>query len=81
MEKKGYRVSSGEYQYIGLGEKVTCEYNDTAKQALEEMLKDYVEHIKQGAFPYGEKNTGSDTDPCRFCGYKGSCGKTSTEEE
>ncbi|WP_026512177.1 PD-(D/E)XK nuclease family protein [Butyrivibrio sp. LC3010] len=79
MEKKGFKISEGEYRYIRLGEVVTCKYDDEMKKLLLERLNEFRESILKGEFPLPKPEEGK--DPCRYCKYGYICGKTTEESE
>jgi CRISPR-associated protein Cas4 len=79
MEKKGYKVSGGEYRYIRLGESVTCRYDEDMKKQLSERLELFKISLQNGSFPMTEAQEDGD-DPCRYCKYKDICERSHAEE-
>ncbi len=77
MEQRGFRVSGGEYRYIRLGETVSCRYDDDMKIQLSQKLEEFKSGLMSGSFPPAGSEDGD--DPCRFCRYKGICGKEREE--
>ena len=80
FEKKGYKVSGGEYRYISLGETVTCRYDEEMRNQLSERMQAFKEHMLSGDFPLAEVSEDG-VDPCQYCGYSSACGKGTEEEE
>jgi CRISPR/Cas system-associated exonuclease Cas4 (RecB family) len=81
MEKKGLKISGGEYRYIRLGETVTCKYDDEMKNALLERLNSFKEAMVNGEFPVPDPEEIKDKNPCKYCKYGNICGKSSAESE
>lgn len=81
MEKKGFKISGGEYRYIRLGETVSCKYDQEMKDKLNEKLTVFKDHMLAADFPVSEyADDGSpkekdDPDPCKYCKYGMICGK------
>ena len=73
MERKGFRVSGGEYRYIRTGETVTCRYDEDMKRQLGERLEAFREALLKGDFPAAAPSEENE-DPCRYCKYIGICG-------
>lgn len=69
MEQKGYKVSSGEYRYIQLGETVSCRYDDEMKQKLADKLAKFKASMESGDFPIPA------SPPCDYCSFGSICGK------
>ena len=78
MEQRGYAVSGGEYRYIRLGETVTCRYDEEMKSRLSERLTQFKNSLESGDFPAAAE-TEDGSDPCRYCMYKGICGREKEE--
>ncbi len=78
MERKGFRVSGGEYRYIRLGETVPCRYDEDMKRQLSEKLELFRDRLRSGSFPVAER-TEDGRDPCFFCGYGSICGRAGEE--
>ena len=78
IEQRGFHVSGGEYRYISLGERVTCRYDEDMKRQLSERMDLFKSSMLNGGFPAAEITEDGD-DPCRFCKYKGICGKENEE--
>lgn len=74
MEKQGYDISGGVFRYIGLGESVSCVYNDEMKEKLNEKLKQFKDHMEKGYFPCAEASEDGE-NPCIYCKYGLVCGK------
>jgi len=68
MERKGYKVSGGEFRYIRLGKTVTCKYDDEMKAKLSEKLELFKDMMFSGKFPCGMA--------CDFCKYDSICGRS-----
>jgi CRISPR/Cas system-associated exonuclease Cas4 (RecB family) len=81
MEKKGFKISGGEYRYIRLGETVTCKYDNEMKNALLERLNSFKEAMVNGEFPVPDPEEIKENNPCKYCKYGNICGKTSAESE
>ena len=78
MEKKGYKVSGGEYRYIRLGETVSCKYDKEMKDKLNDKLMEFKEIMENTSFAVSDfaiNRTDDDPDPCKFCKYGMICGK------
>ena len=72
MESAGFRVTEGVYQYLRLGEEVTCRYDDAMKKKLDEKLTTFKNYMENAYFPCAD---GEYSDACKYCKYSSICGK------
>ncbi len=70
MEQNGIPVSSCEYRYLREGIPVTCRYDGEMRERLGEKLAELEEILASGVF-----SRTSDDSSCRFCPFKGLCGR------
>lgn len=74
LEKMGYKVSSGEYRYLCLGETISCVYNDDTKSIFNKkmkLLRKYLDEISN----FICKMPDIEEDVCKECMLVNLCKK------
>ena len=91
LEKRGKKVSEGEYRYLRLNKKIKCSYNEAIKKALDDRLNDFKQHLLKADFPDVISETQMDSipekdkkakisDACKYCKYSKICSPTHGDE-
>jgi CRISPR/Cas system-associated exonuclease Cas4 (RecB family) len=79
MEKKGYRVSGGEFRYFRKEDTVPFRYTEELKNSLYEKLTEFKTALENGDFPSVPKE--EQADACKYCKYGQICVKTAAGGE
>ncbi len=72
LEQNGIKVSRCEYRYLRLEKTVTCEYNDSVREQLNERLAQLCAALASGDFPCAANKPGQDKI-CEYCPAKRLC--------
>lgn len=70
MEKSGIPVSGCEYRYLRNPKIIPCRYDEDMKKCLTDKLTVFKNALEKGDFPCTENE-----DNCKYCTFKGFCGK------
>ena len=78
MEQKGLSVSECEYRFINIEKKTHFDYDDAAKEILNNKLNEFKTAMENGNFTVNATAKDAkegDPDPCKYCKYGLICGK------
>ena len=70
LTKNGERVTGGDYEYLILKERISCEYTEEHKKKIYALLQEIADAIGKNAYPAKPSQ-----DACRHCAYKTICGE------
>ncbi len=74
MEQEGLEIAGCEYRYLRHQKTISCKYDETMKNALQERLTQFQEALVSGDFPCAPSE-----DNCRYCKLNMLCGKEKEE--